>query len=59
MKKSLKEHLKEIKERHKVILDSIPKMHREILKYSNTHTKEEVLEKYPEYKEFIELIHFN
>jgi len=59
MKKSWDEYLKETKERHKSILNSIPEIHTEILKYSNTHTKEEVLEKYPENKEFIETIHFN
>ena len=40
-------------------LDDVPKIHWEILSYSNTHTKEEVLQQYPEHKEFINSITFN
>jgi len=37
----------------------IPKINLEILKYSNNHSKDEVLLKYPEHSEFINKIIFN
>lgn len=39
-------------------IDAVPKINWEILGYANTHTKEEVLEKYPEHRELIDSIVF-
>ncbi len=44
-----------IKER----FDKIPAIHLEILKYSNTHSKSEVLLEYPKHENFINRIVFN
>lgn len=55
----IQQAIKESEERLKKRLDSIPEINWEILKYCNGHSKEEVLEKYPEHKDFIETIVFN
>lgn len=55
----LKERIRLKQEEIKEKLKTIPDIHWEILVYSNTHSKEEVLEKYPEYKDFINKITFN
>lgn len=47
------------KERIQEIHDKIPEIHWEILKYANTHNKNEVLEKYPDNEDFINKIIFN
>lgn len=41
------------------LLNNIPAIHIEILRYSNNRTKEEVLLKYPENADFINTIVFN
>lgn len=54
-----KEFLKrreENKKRTKEKLDKVPPIHWEILRYSNTHTKEQTLEAYPDHTEFINSI---
>lgn len=44
------------REETKKLFEQIPSINWEILKYSNNHTKEEVILKYPEYREFINTI---
>lgn len=47
------------KTKMKEIFDNIPAINWEILRYANTHNKEETLLQYPEYKEIINTIVFN
>lgn len=54
-----REELKLKQERLQQKFDAVPKINWEILSYANTHTKEEVLQKYSEHKDFIESINFN
>lgn len=54
-----REQLKLRQEKLKEKIDAVPKIHWEILSYTNTHTKEEVLQQYPEHEEFINSIVFN
>lgn len=54
-----REQLKLRQEKLKEKIDAVPKIYWEILSYANTHTKEEVLQKYPEHEDFINSIVFN
>ena len=56
---SVKKEMADKKDRMKRMYKQIPPIHWEILKFSNTHTKDEVLLKYPEHSEFINRIYFN
>lgn len=55
---SIRKHMAEKRERIERIHKEIPAIHWEVLGYSNHHTKDEVLLKYPEHTEFINKIHF-
>lgn len=56
---TLSEAIVNNRKRLKEIAKNIPEINWEILKYANTHSKEEVLLKYPEQKEFIDTIKFD
>jgi L-lactate utilization protein LutB len=52
----LQEAKQAAKERSEKRMKEIPEIHWEILSYANHHTKEQVIEKYPEHIEFINKI---
>ena len=54
--RSLQEANRAAKERSEQMMKQIPKIHWEILSYANHHTKQQVIEKYPEHLEFIDKI---
>ncbi len=53
---SWKKRKLDIEKRSEEIMKEIPKIHWEILSYSNNHTKDEVIKKYPEHINFINKI---
>ena len=57
--KRLKDLIEQRAIKMKERIASIPKIHWEILRYSNTHNKEQCLVEYPEHSDFINTITFN
>ena len=55
----LKDIIEENRQRMKDKMDAIPEINWKILRYANTHNKEQCLLEYPEHADFINTITFN